>query len=379
MTGEEIAREIINTLSVEYGISVDRVLASMRDRASTNEVAIRTIKILYPNILDIGCFSHTIDNAGGHFEIPTLEEFIKLWISLFSRSPRTRLEWKELTGKAMASYSDTRWWSRWEVYNQVLCQFGDVFPFLQSHPEISPATTGKLSQLLSDPQKKAYLQVELSALVDGGESFVKATYNLEGDGPLVSKCHEILTTLTAKIHAAHYPNLEAVARTLSGGSATALQQWVQYGKLCLKPGLDYFLSKFQHELSGSVAAFKSAQLFIPSKIVEMSPTAAEVDSLKSFPFLNNAVLLQNLKAELGVYLAKAAAVSPETDTLLWWQNNSTELPHWSTAVKDVLLVQPSSAAGERVFSLLKASFGPQQDSALQDYVQSAIMLQYNRS
>ena len=35
MTGEEIAREIINTLSVEYGISIDRVLATMRDRASS--------------------------------------------------------------------------------------------------------------------------------------------------------------------------------------------------------------------------------------------------------------------------------------------------------------------------------------------------------
>ena len=83
------------------------------------------------------------------------------------------------------------------------------------------------------------------------------------------------------------------------------------------------------------------------------------------------------KAELSVYLAKAADVSPETNTLLWWQNHSTDLPHWLTAVRDVVLVQPSSAAAKRVFSLLKASFGPQQDSALQDYVQSSIMLQYN--
>ncbi len=212
----------------------------------------------------------------------------------------------------MASYSETRWWSRWEVCNQVLCQFGDVLPFIQSHPEMSPATTGRLLKLLSDSQKKSYLQ---AAVIDCGESFVKATYNLEGDGPLVFKCYKILTTLTAGIHTAHYPNLEAVARALSGGSPTVLQQWVQYGKLCLKPGLDYFLAKFQHKLSSSVSAFKSAQLFIPSKVTEMRPTAAEVGSLKAFSFLNNAVLLQNLKAELGVYLAKAAAVSPETDTL----------------------------------------------------------------
>lgn len=84
-----------------------------------------------------------------------------------------------------------------------------------------------------------------------------------------------------------------------------------------------------------------------------------------------------LKGELSAYLAKAAGVSPKTDTLEWWQSHSTDLPHWSIAVKDVVLVQPSSAAAE-LFSFLTASFGPQQDSALQEYVQSSIMLQYNR-
>ena len=158
---------------MEYGISVDQVLACMRDRASTNEVAIRAIKVLYPNVLDIRCFSHTIDNAGGHFRTPTLVEFIKLWISLFSHSPRCRLLWKELTGKSMASFSETRWWSRWEVCNQVFLSVQRC----ASHPEMSPATTAKLSLLLIDFQKKAYLQVELAALVDCGESFVKATYN----------------------------------------------------------------------------------------------------------------------------------------------------------------------------------------------------------
>lgn len=45
-------------------ILVDQVLASMQERASTNEMVIRILKILYPNIFDVGCFSHTIDNAG---------------------------------------------------------------------------------------------------------------------------------------------------------------------------------------------------------------------------------------------------------------------------------------------------------------------------
>ena len=37
-----------------------------------------------------------------------------------------------------------------------------------------------------------------------------------------------------------------------------------------------------------------------------------------------------------------------------------------------------TATSERVFSLLKASFGPQQDCSLQDYIESSLMLQFNQ-
>ena len=47
------------------------------------------------------------------------------------------------------------------------------------------------------------------------------------------------------------------------------------------------------------------------------------------------------------------------------------------AARQVLLVQPSSGASERVFSLLKNSFGDRQNSALQDYIEASLMLQYN--
>ena len=381
MTGEEIARELVNALSVEYGIGVNRLLAAMHDRASANTVAMTTIKVLYPNLLDIGCYSHTLDHVGERFKTPTLDDFIRLWISLFSHSPRTRFKWKETTGRSMASYSDTRWWSRWEVCSQVLCQFGDVLPFIQNNTNFSPATTAKLMQLLGDTQKYTYLQLELAAVVDCGEKFVKATYDLEGDGPLVLRYYEVLSILNASIHTSHFPNVKAVAEKLvNGGSANRVQQYIYYGKSCVKPGLDYYTSKFGNDLHESVLAFKAAQFFLPWKVTEIQPTAASVDELKVYPFLNEQTILDNLKSELSVYMAKAAGVTPvpAAEVLTWWKNHSNELPHWSDALKKVLLVQPSSAAAERVFSILKSSFGPQQDHSLQDYVESSLMLQYNK-
>ena len=69
---------------------------------------------------------------------------------------------------------------------------------------------------------------------------------------------------------------------------------------------------------------------------------------------------------------------PPTQKVEWWQHHAEKLPNWSSAVKKVLLVQPSSAAAERVFSILNASFNDQQDHALADYLQATVMLQYNK-
>ena len=71
---------------------------------------------------------------------------------------------------------------------------------------------------------------------------MKATYNLEGDGPLVFTCFEIVDALSASIRVAHAPNVEAIAQVLShrctvgqaaaGGPAQM--------KPCIQPGFDYF-------------------------------------------------------------------------------------------------------------------------------------------
>jgi hypothetical protein len=155
MTGEELAREVLGVLCREYKLASDQVLVVMRDHASVNRVAMQHIKVMFPDLLDIGCYSHTLNLVGTKFELPTVEEFIKSWISLFSHSPKAKFEWKSKTGRAMRSYCETRWWSRWEVFHQFVQQFGDVLPFLQEQTELSPATRKKLLQILADPIKNS--------------------------------------------------------------------------------------------------------------------------------------------------------------------------------------------------------------------------------
>ena len=216
LTGEKIACELISTLSIQS----TALLACMRDRAATNNVALRTLKDVYPSIVDIGCLSHTIDHVGEKFETPVLDEFISAWNRLFVRSYKNKAIWCEQTGRAMKSYSATRWWSRWEVVEQVLEQFGDLDPFLRRDDIGSPATLSKLKAILSDSGtcgKKVYLQIELASAVDYGKHFISASYSLEGDGPLVFSCYEVIEKIQAAIHANYTPNVDAVIRNLSSG------------------------------------------------------------------------------------------------------------------------------------------------------------------
>ena len=105
----------------------------------------------------------------------------------------------------------------------------------------------------------------------------------------------------------------------------------------------------------------------------MNPSVAAIDSLASFPFLSSANV-SGLKAEFPLYTAAAEDINPSYDPLLFWKRHESDLPNWSRAARQVLLVQPSSAASEHVFSLVRNSFGERQNLALQDYVEASLML-----
>ena len=155
---------------------------------------------------------------------------------------------------------------------------------------------------------------------------------------------------------------------------------MEYAKSCVKPAYDYFQAKFDSasgELKTVLLAFKAARYFSPSQLNELKPTITDIDYLQLFPFID-ANLICRLKVELPTYIAAAEDVSPEVQVADWWKNHENEIPVWAEACKLILLVQPSSAAAERVFSILQNYFTHhQQSSSFEDYVSVSVMLQYN--
>ena len=94
---------------------------------------------------------------------------------------------------------------------------------------------------------------------------------------------------------------------------------------------------------------------------------------------NYDTIIANLARELPDYLAAADGVvmADEEEKLAWWAAHRDTLPHWAGVVKKLLVIQPSSASAERVFSLLKNAFNDQQDNALEDYLEVSVMIRYS--
>ena len=268
MTGEEVARQIIVVLSTELGIPSHLLVGAMRDRASVNEVAMRTVRIVYNQCVDIGCFSHTLDHVGERMSTPVLDKFFSAWISLFYRSPKTRLLWKSQTGLSPPSYSSTRWWSRFEVIYHLFCAFGDLSPFLDNE-EVAGANSSKLREIVNDPAKNRKLKMEMAATVDAMEPFVKATYFLEGDGPLALHAYERVSLLFSAVSTQHYPNVVSIAKALSNGNSSHEQQLLAYAESWIQPAYAYFREKFENDLKPALDVLKAARFFLPPSLMKL--------------------------------------------------------------------------------------------------------------
>ena len=127
-------------------------------------------------------------------------------------------------------------------------------------------------------------------------------------------------------------------------------------------------------LEPAMQVFKEARHFSPTIVGELKPVASDLDILQSLCSAD----ISSLKTELALYLAAVEDLSQSVDPTKWWETHQEQLPHWASAYRKVILIQPSSVAAERVFSILTSSFGHLQTSSLEDYVSPSVMLQYNK-
>lgn len=186
--------------------------------------------------------------------------------------------------------------------------------------ENRPNIVRQLQDLLSDPESVVNLKVELAITIDVGEYFVKATYFLEGDGPLVFSCYEKLNAVPEACQAPNFPNVRAVVAAIVNEDpnqrAAALEQ---RAKACVQLTIQWFLRKFNVDLYDAVTAFRAAGVMCPMTVGWLRPTRASVEALRIFPFLDNDATIDGLVRELPQYITATQDVAIEGTKVEWWK------------------------------------------------------------
>lgn len=379
--GDELARIMIEVLHRKLGVLQGQLLAAMRDRASVNTCALRTVSVLYPDMLDVDYISHFLDQVGVKCKTPALTPFMSTWNIIFTTSMKARRVWSQISGRGMPRYNSTRWWSLWECLTVVFEEWNHVNAFLESNEHFADVTRRKLSDLIQ--QSSLQIRVEQAAMMEM-EKFVKATYTLEGDGALVFVAFRQLEELRQFIHVQNFPTLTRVVQQLFPVNVVEQQRWYLYVlRESLMPASQYYVETSANDaiVSRSIQVFQATQLFNPRVVKTSRTVAADVDRIRAVPFLNDDNTIQSWKDKLPAHLAIVGNIPDDFDALAdtwrWWRNNATEIPSWASAVKKIALVQPSSAAAKRVFAFLVTMFGDQQHNSLEDYIEAALMLRVN--
>lgn len=126
-------------------------------------------------------------------------------------------------------------------------------------------------------------------------------------------------------------------------------------------------------------------MFDPANAKTCSLNVSYIDAFDCInPFVAHK-LIPDLKKELPKFIsaceefkASGDEANYTLDVLHFWAQQRHEIPAWAKAARIVFSLSPSSAACERVFSLLKLFFGEQREVCLADQLQTALMLAFNK-
>ena len=159
----------------------------------------------------------------------------------------------------------------------------------------------------------------------------------------------------------------------------------------VRPALDYYRTRILGRDRSQVERMRVSGFFEPRAI--NAPSQEGIDALgEKFRFLSRHAefdgIVPKMKAELPIYHALISSITPleqrkdalgndTFDIADFWSKAASKLPAMALALRGVMAHSPNSAPPERVFSIMGNTFDDNQETALNDYVELSLQLQYN--
>ena len=247
--------------------------------------------------------------------------------------------------------------------------------------------------------------VNLAAVLRMSTPLVIGT-NIAKDWPGYGLCHAKITSM-GNMMSSLYPNQTRMAYTVHyviDGTTEDLEeeeirpllqldmQTIAPFAAALAPGFTYLENRLLGNCQASYNCQHSYEVLSVIRCFDPNyaaahVTPAHVQGLATVTPIATRNLISQLVGELPTYLALAASapafnhasIRDYTEALLlWWRRHHPTVPAWAEAARIAFALSSTSAASERVFSLVEGMFGRDQVTALADQLQGAVMLRYNK-
>ena len=206
---------------VKYGISTANVLGHIRDTVAMNTKMDELLRSfgLFDFLFSFLCICHLSSCAGNElFSDGTLPVLALFWRTLQSvlRSKRACDLWANRTGTSPPSYSEIKWWNKFDCVELFQKEFDHLLPWgMQLLEEgIALESSGKLVNLLANPGLVHYLRIEMNAYCFVGNPLRHICYALEGDNELTFITFETVLKVTGhfEFNFPNMPQIDALAQ-----------------------------------------------------------------------------------------------------------------------------------------------------------------------
>lgn len=415
-------------------IELSRVVCVIADSASINGACVTLFnneaKLLYEeermtnSLHFVRCLAHMVNNSAKQLRAKLVDaELILKGIKGLNKSDAAKSIYKECTGEKMPFKSENRWVG-WQLMGSgLLRDFAKLKRFASAcrQRELMPAKVKRLDALLAeDASTSLKVGLELVAMKVFGQPLSDAIHALEGDGLLAPFAYSLLLSVNGFMREIESPRdaskdprflalqsfgtehghaLPAVkvAELVGAAWSTRLamvKHWKERIWDALKSEIDMFQgfsvldprvasTLAEPELMARLRALVAQErLVAPAKGAKGAPNR-HVSGVKGV----TQQMIVSLTAELVTYKrlvgeftnVLAATEAPQRPGALWkwWWSIRAEVPCFFFVAHRAALCQPSSAAIERFYSVLKGATTKRQYAELGDTLEVRGLCMYN--